>query len=218
MQTFRLLVLANNIDWASLSAKMDAVKTFYAPVCNLEISIQQISVTPVYTLYPELEPLYVIDRDWYDQHFAAPAALLADIVLFITKPGYQTPTYMGYMSYNNVGPWETTVFVLGGENDHTYVNEKDFGDSFTLLACHELSHVFYAVMHLADATHLHFPSTDPHTDNTPTNVLKDFNFQTPNAILEWLKDQLVSALTALKIIQKSPIAIITDPTSPSVAS
>src|ERR1700694_1042841 len=120
MRTFKLLVLANQIDWASLPAKMEAVRAFYAPVCNLDIEIRRVSLYPTYGLYPELAPLYVIDRGWYDVNLASPNALQADIILFVAHPAPTIPTFEGYMSFNNVGPWETTVFVHGRENDHTY--------------------------------------------------------------------------------------------------
>ncbi len=204
MRTFKLLVLANQIDWETLPAKMEAVKAFYAPVCNLDIEIRHVSLYPTYAQYPDVTPLYVIDRGWYDVNLAAPNALQADLILFITKPG-SVETWAGYMSYNNVGPWETTVFVNGGENDHIYMGGTDMGDAFTLLACHELSHAFYRIVGKQDDTHVHFPvNQSPYLDN-PTNVLKDFDFGARYAVLEWLKDKLVSAATTLYFIQKRHI-------------
>src|SRR5689334_3259223 len=122
-RTFKLLVLVNKIDWPSLPQKMEAVRAFYAPVCDLQIEIRQVSLDPVYALYPNLAPLYIIDRGWYDVNVATPNALEADIILFVTQSGTMV-TYQGYMSYNNVGPWETTVFAHG-ENDHVYMQGRD---------------------------------------------------------------------------------------------
>src|SRR4051794_10472781 len=117
MRTFKLLVLANQINWKTLPEKMEAVKRFYAPVCNLEIETRNVSIYPTYAKYPELAPLYIIDRGYYDLNIATPNALDADIILFVTPPPANVVTYEGYMSSNNVGPWETTVFVHGTEND-----------------------------------------------------------------------------------------------------
>jgi hypothetical protein len=201
MRTFKLLVLANHLDWASLPAKIEAVKAFYAPVCNLDIEIRRVSLYPTYALYPELAPLYVIDRGYYDLNIAAPNALAADIILFVTEAPLNIATYEGYMSFNNVGPWETTVFAHG-ENDHTYVDGKDLGDAFVLMACHELSHAFYRICGKRDATHRCFPSAEQLPGFAPHDVLPSFDFGTRYAILEWLKDKLLSAATALSLMRK----------------
>jgi hypothetical protein len=209
--SFRLVVVANNLNWASLPEKIQAVCDFYAPVCTLIPEIIHTSLQPVFNnKYPELAPLYVVDRGWYDVNVATPYANRADFILFITPqsdhPGLVT--YAGYMSFNNVGPWETTVFAQG-EHDHTYVANLDLGDSFTLTAQHELSHAFYRFLGKPDATHRHFPTIgDPPCDNTPVNVLADFDFTTRFAVLEWLKGKLISALTTLKVIQKSHLQTI----------
>src|SRR5689334_21694563 len=119
MRTFKLLVLANQIDWPTLRQKMEAVRQFYAPVCNLDIEVRNVSMQPTFATYPDVAPLSVIDRGYYDLNIAAPNALGADIILFVTPAPLNVATYEGYMSYNNVGPWETTIFVHGKETDHT---------------------------------------------------------------------------------------------------
>jgi len=206
-RTFKLLVLANNLNWTSLPEKLEAVRAFYAPACDLDIELRHTALQPIFARYPDVA-LPIIDHDWYDANLAAPNALKADIILFITEPGTVT-TYQGYMNQNTIGPWETTVYVHG-ENDHTFIDGIDLGNSFVLTACHELSHVFYRMVTKPDATHRHFPSAgDPPCDNQPSWVLADFDFGTRSATLEWCREHLIAMLTALKLIDKRVVCTAT---------
>jgi hypothetical protein len=206
-RTFKLLVIANQLGWPSLQAKVDAIRAFYAPVCNLDITIQRVSLNPVYALYPDLAPLNVIDRGYYDLNIASPNALAADIILFITEAPQTVITPNGYMSMNNVGPWEATVFARG-ENDHTYMKGTDMGDTFTLFACHELSHAFYRLVGKPDLTHTYFPAPDTPYVGPPSAVLKDFDFSSRISTLNWLLDQLKAMATALSLLKKQNVATV----------
>src|SRR5690348_16659361 len=207
-RTFRVKVIANNLRWSSLDQKLEKVRQFYAPVCDLVFDVEYTNYSPTFNnTYPGLAPLYVVDRGWYDVNLATPYATEADIIMFIVAASDHPnmTTFAGLMGFNNVGPWETTIFAQG-ENDHVYMQGKDMGESFVHYACHELSHVFYYYCGKRDDTHVHFPvSQDPYTD-APENVLKDFDFSTQYAILEWLKDTLIAALTFLSILQKRHLA------------
>lgn len=209
-----MVVVANNINWPSLPSKIEAICDFYRPVCDINPIIVKTRLTPKFRLYPELAPLNVVDRKWYDENIAVPHALDADIILFIT-PASDHPgllTYSGYMNLNNVGPWETTVFV-NGEHDHVYQNGQDHGDYLTLIAEHELSHAFYAMVGKRDDTHSHFPNTPQGSplrsdDPMPTHALEDFDFSSRYAVLEWLKNKLLAALTAIGAIQKKQKTVV----------
>lgn len=202
--TFAVKVIANNIDWQSLPAKLANIATFFSSKCNLSFDIVRTSMNPVLNnSYEGLAPLYIIDRGWYDLNVALPHAGDADIVMFISglKDHIGKVTFIGAMTFNNVGPWEVTVFA-GGENDHTYMQGNDMGNAFELYACHELSHVFYAMLKLHDDTHVHFPVDQKPYEDYPTNVLADFDFSTRWARLEYLKAQLSRALVALGLLKK----------------
>lgn len=209
--TFTVKVIANNIHWNSLPAKLDAIRDFYAPRCNLVFDVVRTSLEPVFSTYPELGTVAVVDREWYDVNIATPHAIDTDLILLIVSrvDHIGIVTYAGYMSFNNVGPWETTVFAQG-EFDDLYMQGKNLGNSFVVYACHELSHAFYYIVGKHDDTHVHFPvAQDPYVDD-PKNVLADFDFSTRYAALEWLKDKLIGAATVLGILQKRHIALIGD--------
>lgn len=209
---FKLLVIANNLNWPSLADKIEAVCDFYVPVCTLVPTIVHTSMHPVFNnSYPGLAPLYVVDRGWYEVNVATPYAGQADFLMFVTPPSDHPTmvTYAGYMSFNNVGPWETTVFAQG-EHDRTLMQGRDMGDSFTLIAEHELSHAFYYFLGRRDDTHVHFPNNQPNYADDPRNVLKDFDFTTKYARLEWLKDKLLAALVLLGILKRQQAVTIAE--------
>lgn len=205
---FNLLVVANDLAWDSLQEKVSSVCDFYAPVCTLLPKIVHTQLSPVFSKYPELDPLYVIDRGWFDVNVATPHAIDADFILFIC-PHYPVATPLGYMSSNNVGPWECTVFVQG-ERDSTYVQGRFFGNSFELYAVHELSHAFYRIMGKRDDTHVHFPvGQDPYTDD-PARVLADFDLSSRSAILSWLASKCIAILVTLSILRKKNVETVAD--------
>jgi hypothetical protein len=216
--SFRLAIIANNIPWATFSSKVEAIRQFFAPVCDLQIIVEHTQLHPVFKQYPDFSPLSIVDYDWYDQNISTPHALTADIVLFVVTPEDHAGvvTTAGTMTQHNVGPWETTVFAAA-ENDRLYVNGKDAGDYFTLYACHELAHVFYAMLGKRDDTHAHFPNTPQSPtffpdDPNPQHCLTDLDFSgvRQTFILGQLTHLLLQAAQALSLIQKKRISGFAD--------
>lgn len=210
--TFNVKVLANNLQWASLSSKLASVAAFYYPVCVLSFQVVQTRLSPVFNAsYPGLGGVSIVDEGWYDANIAEPHAGDADMVVFITPqsdhPG--TVTFQGMMTQNNVGPWEITIFA-NGENDHVYMDGQDLGNSFVDYLEHEISHALYAYCGLRDDTHVHFPfNQDPYADK-PENVLKDFDFSQKYPELEYLKEKLKQAMVLLSLMSKKPVMQVID--------
>lgn len=219
MPTFRVALLANNIQWPSLLNKIAQIQAFYAPVCNLVITVEHTSLHPVFnSTYPGLAPIAVVDFDWYDANISGPRAAQYDIIIFAVSPNDHvgTTTYQGHMTQHNMGPWETTVFA-GAEDDHVYVNGVDFGNTFVHYACHELSHVFYYMLGKRDDTHVHFPVGQTPYNDEPQYVIKDFGFTQASSLqikLAYFKDLLTNALAALGRIKKQRLVTIGDNQTP----
>jgi hypothetical protein len=188
MKSFRLQILANNEagSWASWPAKIAAIKAFYAPVCELDITVTRTFLTPQFSLY-EGSTIYQVDEAWYEAN-VTPLANGADIVMFVVPSSDHTlPTLIGLEANHPKGPWQTTVF--SDETSHTYVLENgtdvDQGETAVVYAEHELSHVFYAMLAKTDNTHPYFYA------GTPEKVLADFDFEETE--LAWYQ-QLVQLL------------------------
>lgn len=206
--TFNVVVLQNNMQWASLGSKLAAVASFYAPVCQLTFTVVNTHLRPIFA--PDGGTgIYIVDKGWYDVNVATPYAGSADIIIFVTPDADHPnlPTYLGVMTMNNVGPWEITLFA-NGENDQTYMNGESLGNSFELYVCHEISHAFYYYCGERDDTHVHFPvNQDPYTDH-PANVLKDFDFSQRYPALEYLKEKCMQILVNLRMLSKSPVVTV----------
>jgi hypothetical protein len=172
MRTFTLRILANNEarNWASWPEKIAAIKAFYAPVCELDITLTPTTLTPQFSPYPGVSngAVYQVDEAWYEQD-VTPLADDADIVMFVVPPSDHTvPTLIGLEANHPKGPWQISIFT--NETDHTYQNEVDQGENAVVFATHELSHAFYAMLAKTDNTHLYFFA------GTPGKVLADFDF------------------------------------------
>lgn len=212
----RLAVIANNIQWDSLNQKLQDVKAFYAPICDLRITVEHTSLRPIFKSYPEIAPIFEVDFDWYDQNISKPRELTADIVMFvIAGPDHAAcATPMGIMTQNNLGPWETTIFAEG-ENDGVYIEGRSLGNSFTHYAIHELSHVFYYMLGIRDRTHEHFPVGQTPYNDYPANVLSDlWSLQDGKFQLSFWGQQLQRALVALGLITKQRMQTVADPEIP----
>src|SRR5438477_10818734 len=106
MPTFPVALVANNIQWPSLINKVAQIQAFFAPVCNLIITVEHTSLTPVFnSTYPTIAPISVVDFDWYDANISAPRAAAADIIIFAVAPTDHTgiATYQGVMTQHTMG-------------------------------------------------------------------------------------------------------------------
>jgi len=204
MRTFNVSVFANNeaATWASWLEKIAAIKAFYAPVCELNITLIPTTLTPQFAPY---EPssgsgtVYRVDEAWYEAN-VIPLAQGADIAMFIVPPTDHPNivTLMGLDFYQQGKIGETTVFT--DETSHTYVNEIDQGETLVNYACHELSHHFYGLLAKTDNTHLYFFA------GTPAKVLADFDFDEQElAWYQQVAQDLETELGLLKARQIPPI-------------
>src|SRR5207249_2714418 len=106
MPTFRVGLVANNIQWPSLLNKVSQIQAFFAPVCNLIVTIEHTSLAPVFnSRYPDLAPTAVVDFGWYDANISGPRASEYDIIIFVVAPNDHvgTITYQGVMTQHNMG-------------------------------------------------------------------------------------------------------------------
>lgn len=184
-------VIANNSPWASWPQKIQAIKDFYAPNVDLNITLEHTSLSPKFSQYgttmPGQLPVYVVDEAWYEANTLRSGQ---DIGLFIVPP-IDHPnliTLFGVECGNPKGEWETTIF--GNETDSAYVEGVNEGNSITWFMIHELSHVFYAMLGKADKTHTFFnqkDATNPTVSWNPKGILQDLNFSSmdPVKTLEW---------------------------------
>jgi hypothetical protein len=208
MRSFTLRILANNEagTWASWPEKIAALKTFYAPVCELDITLVPTALTPQFAPYAPISgsaDTYVVDPAWYDAN-VVPLADGADIVMLVVPPTDHANiiTYMGLDRYQQGQIGKTTVF--SDEMNHTYIGEADQGETAVVYGEHELSHQFYGMLAKTDNTHLYFYA------GTPEKVLTDFDFDEVllNDYQQLIQD-LELKIGLLKARQIPPIA---DPT------
>jgi hypothetical protein len=121
--------------------------------------------------------------------------------MFIVPPTDHTGliTLMGLTATGR--PWQITVF--SDETSHTYVGEAEQGETATVYAEHELSHVFYALLAKADNTHLYFFA------GTPEKVLADFDFDEQE--LAWYQQVLQDLEEQIGLIKARQVPPIGDP-------
>jgi hypothetical protein len=215
MRSYSLRILANNEagTWASWDAKIAQIKAFYAPNCELDITLTPTTLTPKFVPYGPISGsgnVYRVDEIWYEEN-VNPLAAGADLIMFVVPPSDHPNivTLMGLDVYQQGKSGEMTVF--SDETSHTYVNEIDQGETAVIYAEHELSHAFYGILEKTDNTHLYFYA------GTPEKVLADFDFD--EALLsdyQLLIQALELKLGLLKARQIPPQAdIATQPQNPA---
>lgn len=184
MRTFKVKLIVNgtSASWASWPAKIAAMKAFYQPVCNLDITFQKANF-PVVPMLKQPGQVTVfgpmgyqdtvgtdiyVDPNWRVKNIV-PLGFGYDICMFQNNTEWQLGMPQGIFTGN--GQIDT---YLQRESDHTYLNvggvEKDLGDAVSLVLIHELSHAFYGIVGKTDRTHEHFYS------GFPERVLNDFVF------------------------------------------
>jgi hypothetical protein len=174
MRSLSLRILANNEagTWASWPEKIAAIKEFYAPACELNITLTPTMLTPQFVPYSPTSgsgTVYRVDENWYEQN-VNPLAAGADLIMFVVPPS-DHPTIITLMGLDVFQPGKSgEMTVFSDETSHTYVTEIDQGETAVVYAKHELSHAFYGLLAKADNTHLYFYA------GTPEKVLADFDF------------------------------------------
>lgn len=210
MRSFSVRILANNQagNWASWDAKIAAIKAFYAPACELDITLTPTRLTPQFAPYQNTSgsgAVYRVDETWYAQN-VVPLADGADIIIFVVPPtDHNVVCLLGLEAGHPDGPWETTVFT--DEHSHTFVNgDVDQGETAVVYACHELAHAFYAMLAKTDNTHLYFFA------GTPEKVLADFDFDEQE--LAWYQQVIQDLEEELGLLKSRQIPPVGD-TPPS---
>jgi hypothetical protein len=201
MRSFSLRILANNEagSWASWPEKIAAIKAFYAPVCELDITLTPTTLSPQFAPYGPISGsgnVYQVDQSWYDQN-VTPLAAGADLIMFIVPPSDHPNivTLMGLDVYQQGKPGELTVF--SDETSHTYINEIDQGETVVVYAEHEISHQFYGLLAKTDNTHLYFYA------GTPEKVLADFDFDEQE--LTWYQEAVQALEQELGLLKARQI-------------
>ena len=205
MRSFTVRILANNEagTWASWPEKIAKIKAFYAPDCELDITLTPTKLTPQFAPYAPISgaaDTYVVDQAWYDAN-VVPLADGANIVMFVVPPTDHpnVVTFMGLDVYQQGAIGKTTVF--SDESSHTFVGEADQGETAVIYAEHELSHQFFGMLAKTDNTHLYFYA------GTPEKVLAEFDFdETELAWYQKAVQLLEQELGLLKARQIPPVA------------
>ena len=216
MRSFTVRILANNQagTWASWPEKVAAIKAFYAPACELDITVTPTLLAPTFMPYQQTSgsgAIYQVDEAWYEAN-VTPLAAGADIVMFVVPPSdHVVPTLLGLEANHPKGPWQTTVFT--DEISHTYVLQNgidvDQGETAAVYACHELAHVFYAMLAKTDNTHLYFFA------GTPEKVLADFDFDEQQ--LAWYQQLIPLLEQELGLLKSRQVSPETAPDSLKIA-
>jgi hypothetical protein len=202
MRSFNVRILANNEagTWTSWGEKIVAIKAFYAPVCDLNITLSPSKLTPQFAPYAPISgsaDTYVVDPTWYQEN-VLPLAEGADMIIFVVPPTDHPNviTYMGLDVYQQGQPGRLTVF--SDETSHTYVGSVDQGEAAVVVAEHEISHQFYAELAKTDNTHLYFYA------GTPEKVLADFDFD--ETLLSDYQQLVIALKKKLGLLQARQIA------------
>jgi hypothetical protein len=162
----KVLVLANNCKWKSWPAKLEALKAWFAPVVDLEFTLEHTSFTDIkwndYTFKPAGKPEVKyrgIDGNWYDKNIAKPSKKKGyDIVIFtLPTKQWEAPGVNGWHTSASEGIQEIHI----GCNErgiYWYNNIKHPGDKWFNIARHELCHALYEMQGKYDRTHYHWES------------------------------------------------------------
>lgn len=203
----KILIVANNCLWTSWPAKIQAIKDFYAPLCELEIDVFDTTFGDIpFKDYPGIVTQFgpagasdtqgvdtQIDQDWYERYIV-PMAAGYDIVVFqfgdAIKPA-NTP--LGLKFGQLKGVWCVETFI-NDEYSHYFLpngngGESDLGETVTLIIEHEIAHCLYAISGQPDRTHEFFYSQNF------ARVLTDIKLPT-HGVLIGLYQQLVAVLEA----------------------
>ena len=188
----KLLIVANNIYWETLDKKVKAIKAFYAPVLDLEIDILHTAYKNIpFAKYPTTDgttgvektsEAFLVNKDWYKLNISDKAKGYQFVELLLNQKDIPVSLVPQGVQSGDEHLYELTIF--GTQEDwSSFVYDpalkvqKNLGDSFVLLTCHEISHALYKIYGLEDKTHEHFYS------GYPEKVLEDFkgkSIVTPN--------------------------------------
>lgn len=176
-RTFSLKIVANNARWATWYDKIAFVKAFFAPILDLDVSIEYTSFDIPFVKEPFLNPsntapIWTVDQQWYNDNISK---LGTDLVCFVVPDidHMGKISVFGLMTGKDVGAWETTVY--GEEKDNIYVATQIKGNKVAWFIIHEICHAFYAMLGKTDRVH-HFFNQEPGAVWQPEAVLADFVF------------------------------------------
>lgn len=164
----KITLVFNNTTWASSAEKIQAIKDFYSPDFELDITelhtsftnIPFQSVGTVGGIDNTAGTTTTVTKEWYAKNISS-LTPDADINVFYIEP-YNIPrTSVGIMqSQLAESPKQCCIFGIK-ETDHAYVNGVDLGNCFVLFTEHEISHAIYQIQALPDNTHAYFYSGHP---------------------------------------------------------
>lgn len=171
----RVLIVANDCEWASWSSKIAAIKAFYAPLLPLAIDLRYTDFQNVpLKEYPGIITTFVngtavdsngtdieVDQDWFRQNIV-PITGGYDIAVFqLGNVASRVGLPLGIKFGKFGSTWCCETFV-SSETSHYYlpnpsgVGMNDLGDLATVIIEHELSHALYAITGQPDRTHEFF--------------------------------------------------------------
>ncbi len=227
--TFKLLIVANNCDWASWQDKITVLTNFFAPVCDLQITLTHTQFDPVpmqsvavtntaYESFAPNVPTLIVDENWYNTN-VVPLAKGYDIVSLVLAIG-QWPLQDNArgLTYQS-GPAPVRIEVGADENEAVYVNGKMLFNSAVHYLEHEIMHALFYLSGSGDTTHywdfvkgelcnamydIHFkpPNT---TDTVSQSLLAQYIIQGYQFLLQAFKNQLMNPQTSM--IDKMCLAI-----------
>lgn len=196
----KILIIANACPWPSWDEKIAAIKTFWAPLVELEIDVKYTDFTGIptaqypgtVTQFPPTGAVDVagenmeIDQAWFAANIG-PLIAGYDVAVFQTTApnGGGLPLGIKFEELN--GTWCCETFVLGESDNYYLPGMIELGNSAEIIIEHEISHALYSISGQPDRTHEFFYA------NQFTRVLTDIKLPDQSAIVS-LYQQVIAAL------------------------
>jgi hypothetical protein len=208
----KLLIVQNNCDWQSWPQKIQALKSWFYPVVDFQITtiktdftdIPFIKYSNVDSNNTQVDPnlLKGIEPKYYDEHFSV-LAVNYDILL-VVLPIEQWPyddQARGWRTDSTLGVIE--LHIGCDENEKMLWFGHDDGDMFFQLARHEILHALYVMTGQEDRVH-YWWNQGPEKLINCLNELKlkpvteNEKISTIMKIINWISSQINQLLMAQK--------------------
>lgn len=156
MKTLKTLVVANNANWSTLQADVDALRSWFSAKVNINFDITHTTFKPI----PQeviVPPSGIgVDNTWYDKNISSLALGYDIVLLLVNSTDWFVTGTKGFRRDRDLGPVELTVFA--GEHESIYKGIDSTGpvrvsSTFYEFARHEILHALYMLTGQDDRTH-----------------------------------------------------------------
>lgn len=203
--TLKISLVFNNTNWQSIAEKVDAIRSFFKPDFDLDISVFHtqftdmpfVSVGTINGVENTPGTTTTVDTTWYSKNISSLSPDADVVVLYLNQHDDDYPrTSVGIMQGRFDDTVQCCIFGIT-ETDHAYIynqatgQEMDQGNSFVLFTCHEISHALYLIQDIPDNTHPYFYSGQ---STKVLDDLKDGRLTKMAKLLAYIK-QLILLMT-----------------------